>query len=210
MNVSINFTFHQLLIQIGATWWKTVIRFFLTKNGFLSLLASWLQSKGYEKSTAQASFLHLKIWLMCPPFCCKKHSRQITIPAWHLRDFPPNFAADQVANQQAQSLLLFKHTVDSLYLSVFWYTSVDFIQHSAACPDWFCWTSYVEIPVALVESECFRQVALLCVISLMNLELTDVLRTKWHWSVPKIMEIGWGILKMWAFRRCGLNFWANL
>jgi len=36
----------------------------------------------------------------------------------------------------------------------------------------------------------------LCLTNLVNFELTDVFRIKRHWSMPKITEIGWGILKM--------------
>jgi len=52
---------------------------------------------------------------------------------------------------------------------------------SATCPDWFCSTSYAEIPVPVVESEIrvadfsrWRH----CVINLMRLKLTVVMKTK--------------------------------
>jgi len=51
LNMPVNFTFINFLIQGGATWWKTATRFALnkTKSSFLSLLTSWLQSKHNKK-----------------------------------------------------------------------------------------------------------------------------------------------------------------
>jgi len=61
---------------------------------------------------------------------------------------------------------------------------------------------FSQLPLAFIESKMqvvhFRRVASLCVINIINLITTDVFTIKWRWSVPKIMEIGSGILKMWA------------
>jgi len=37
---------------------------------------------------------------------------------------------------------------------------------------------------------------LVFVTNLINIELTDALRTKWHCSMPKIIQIGPGVVKM--------------
>jgi len=33
---------------------------------------------------------------------------------------------------------------------------------------------------------------------------------KWHCSVPKIVQIGFGIVKKWTIKYSGLAFWATL
>jgi len=56
----------------------------------------------------------------------------------------------------------------------------------------------------------YRYVAPLCVINVMNIvNSTNVFRTKWRWSVPEIMQIGSGVLKMWADKRSGLGFFGH-
>jgi len=82
--------------------------------------------------------------------------------------------------------------------------------YSTTCPDKFCSMFYAEIHVVVVESKRrvadFRQVVPLCVINLIRSELTDVLRTKRRWSLPKVMQIGSGFLKTWAVKRSDLVF----
>ena len=69
----------------------------------------------------------------------------------------------------------------------------------------FIWDSHSS-PVAVAP----RCVSLF----LRNIKLTHVFVTKMHCSVPKIMQIGLNILKMWAFKRNGLIylllFWTIL
>ena len=85
--------------------------------------------------------------------------------------------------QQAQSLPLFKQTVNGFGLPVFRYiAAVDFIQQPGPTCSALCLTPYAEIPVAVVESKIwvadFHQVAPLCIIKLTNTKFTDVFRTK--------------------------------
>jgi len=42
-----------------------------------------------------------------------------------------------------------------------------------------------------------------------NTELTDVFRTKQCWSVPKMTQIGSGVLNIWVVKHSGLTFLAN-
>jgi len=88
------------------------------------------------------------------------------------------FHARLAAYQHVQSLLLFVQTVDDVCLHpVCQYTAACCRFYSATCSDRFCSTCCAQIPVAVVDSEIrvadFRQMALLCVINLMNLKLTE-------------------------------------
>jgi len=47
-------------------------------------------------------------------------------------------------------------------------------------------------------------------INLDNIDLTDVFWMTYCLSVPKIMQIGSGILKMWAVKHSGPIFWPTL
>ena len=48
------------------------------------------------------------------------------------------------------------------------------------------------------------------VINFMDVDLTDVFRTKQHCSMPKTVPIVWGILKLWTVKHIGLVFWPTL
>jgi len=54
----------------------------------------------------------------------------------------------------------------------------------------------------------FHHMAPLCLINFMNIELTDVFRTKCCGSKPKMVQISSGILNMWAFKCRGFIFWS--
>jgi len=119
---------------------------------------------------AQTSFSYLKIIVSS---ILLQSAFKITSPfsdASFLRDFLPRLAAYQVSNSTK-----FAAVQADRGQSVF-------PSYPATCPDWFCSTSYAEIRVAVTESEIwvadFRQMALVCVTQLMNLELTDVFTTK--------------------------------
>jgi len=111
----------------GATWWKTTTCFPLLKQkaAFLGLLTSWLQSKHYEKSTVQTSFLHVNVCLMCPLFWWKCIWDYITIHWWWTPARLSTTPRCTSSLQPAQSWLLFWQTVYGLFQHI---AIVDFIQ----------------------------------------------------------------------------------
>jgi len=120
---------HQLFTRYIK--WRNLVKdncFSIFKIGFLK--PSWLQSKHYEKSTAQASLLHLKIFVWCVRRSTTKHIRDDVIIHWCLTPARLSATPRCISSlQQAQSFLLFKQTVDGLCLPIFRYTAaVDFIQ----------------------------------------------------------------------------------
>ena len=194
----------------GATWWKTTTCFpwLKQKAAFLGLLTSWLQSKQYEKSTAQTLFLHVNVCLMCPSFWCKMRLRPHHNSL--MMDACQTFCHASLQIKSPTSTKLAAVLADRVWLlSTYccWF-------YSATSQHWFCSTSYAEIPTAVVESKIrvvdFHQVAPICVIKLTNTELTNVSRTKPSWSVPKIMQTDSRVLKMWVVKCRGLGFLSHL
>jgi len=117
-----------------------------------------------------------------------------------LRDFLPCLAAYRVSKKH--SLLLFKQTMDGLYLPIIHYCCCHFIHQplqTSSAPHLL-----LKFPQqssraksGLLTFESWHQ----CVIIFMRLELTDVFRTKLRWSPPKIMQTGSDVLNMWAVKR---------
>jgi len=104
--------------------------------------------------------------------------------------------------QDAQHLLLLKQTVDCRYLPIFRYTAAveGFLFSNLSRLVLLNIFTEISIGLLVVESHIrvadFRQVVPLCVITPMRLELTVVFRTKHCSSLPKIMQIDSGDLKM--------------
>jgi len=147
-----------------------------------------------KKSTSWTSVYHLKFHLICL-FWYKTHSRYDVIIHWCLTPktfchallqitLPTNimFAAVQAHrdifpsfNTLLQSIL-FSNLPRLVLLNV------------------------MLTPLSFAESKIqviiFCQVAPLCMMHFRNMESRDMFRIKRCWNVPKIMEIGSGILKM--------------
>jgi len=157
-----------LLTNAITTWWKTATRFPLleTEHGFLVSFCFLTSVQTFWKidctHTAFKDMLDVSAVVLQSVLRRRHHSlmlhacETIRQASLHIK-CPTN-----------NSLLLFKQTVDGLYLPVFpIYCCSRF--YSATCPDWFCWTSYTQIPAAVVESEIrvadFRQVAPLYVVN---------------------------------------------
>jgi len=140
----------------------TTTRFPLLNVGFLSLLDSWLQSKRFEKSTAQTSFCHFKICFTYPPFCRKTHSRRSS----HHSLMPARLSATPrcISSLNHKVCCCSRRPWTDRCLSI--HCCCRF--YSATRAHWFYAMSYAEIPAAVVKSEIpvvdFRQVAPLCYI----------------------------------------------
>ena len=109
--------FHQPFIQNSAS-----------KAALLSLLSSFATSvQTLCKIDCASIILSFKICSTCPSFCCKTRSRLGSLSTDACETFRHASLHYQVLTSTC--LLLFKQTVDGLYLPVFRYTAtVDFIQ----------------------------------------------------------------------------------
>ena len=111
--------------------------------------------------------------------------------AWRLRDCSHASMHIKSPPCRLQRLLLLKQTVDSLFLipAVQCTVAVDFIQSPVQIGllNIFCWNS---VSVAIAKSALlnFARWRQLFVTRLTNLELTNVLRTKQRWNVPKLCK----------------------
>ena len=114
------------------------------------------------------------------PFYCNTHSRRRRHSLMPDASEPFRHARCISSLQQAQSAAVQADRGQPLSSGLSIHCSCRF--YSATWPDWFCSTSYAEIPVVVIESEIrvadFHQMARLSVINLIRLKLKDMMRTK--------------------------------
>jgi len=148
-----------------ATWWKTTTRFSLIKT---------------------------KIGFTKPCFLTLVHTVWKIDCTKIIHSFKDMFDVSHIVLQNTFETS--PPTDASHETSVFWYTAaVDFIQQPVQTQ--YAHYLTAENPIEVAESEIlvahFCEAAPLCIINLMKLEFTDVLRTKRHWNLEKkLMQIG--------------------
>jgi len=138
------------------TKWRHLVKdnnsiFSYWKQTFLSVLASWLQSKHYEKSIAQTSFFHLKMF--------DAYASVVQLQITHSRRRRRSLMPDACeifchASPNVTSLSVCCHSKRPWTASIF--PSFDdrcCRFYLATPPVWFCSTSFVKVPVAVVENE---------------------------------------------------------
>jgi len=163
--------FYQHVMQNGNTWSKTTTRSpLLIYPGFLKPSCSLTSVPTVRKidCSAHSSFFHLKICLMCPPFCCKKHSRlchrslmpdacETSATPRYIIKFPPSTKLPAVQADRGRPLS--SPSFDRLLLSIIFSNLSRLVLLN----------SRSRRRNSKTKSDAdFRQVAPLCVIKMMN------------------------------------------
>jgi len=152
--MSVDFTFINCLIQSSATFRKTTTFSLLkTESGCFNPLHSDCCP---NVSTAQTSFFHLIKCLICLPFCCTLHSRGHHSLMPHASMYIRSPTSAKFIAVEANYLPVF----DTLLLSILFSNLSRLVLLNI-----LCWNSKVAN---------FHQVAPLCVIKLINVELRRV------------------------------------